>query len=394
LSVGPTHEEARKVVRMFGMDLDREEHSDESEDWEYAAQPESLYHQMIKRAVDRLSEGTTETFTGTRRQTDIGPFNITIKSFTRAFDIVTKYSLNVEQAHVVYKVWFSLFDAKYAKQLIGYVGGEGGTGKSRVIQALCEMFLPHEVKKMAFTGSAAFNIGGRTIHSQLGKTKYSNTTKDLKKEKKLQKQWDGVRLVIIEEISFCPGKLLDELDDFLRHMQQNASNLSEGQHSMPFGGVSVITFGDFFQHLSIKANVFHSERWKCLNYVKTLTRQMRADGDENLKTILTQLRRRQPSIQTVNTLKQKILHDGILDLGGSNWDDITFITSLNALNMDINNFCMKYRSRSMDIPLHVIVAQDHEKVNSKGNVLRRITSLQDRKCLEDKSTCHGKKSNL
>jgi hypothetical protein len=52
-------------------------------------------------------------------------------------------------------------------QLLMFLGGEGGTGKSRImaaVQAICEGWgRQHSVLKTALTGKAATLIGGRTL---------------------------------------------------------------------------------------------------------------------------------------------------------------------------------------------------------------------------------------
>lgn len=72
----------------------------------------------------------------------------------RAFDIVAKHTL-----------------ADRSAQLLMYLGGPGGTGKSRVVSALKHFFgLRDQVRRFllaAYTGVAARNIGGATLHALL-----------------------------------------------------------------------------------------------------------------------------------------------------------------------------------------------------------------------------------
>ena len=55
-----------------------------------------------------------------------------------------------------------------APQLLMYVGGEGGTGKTLLINAISAWFKEikqqHTIRLAAYTGTAAANIGGSTIH--------------------------------------------------------------------------------------------------------------------------------------------------------------------------------------------------------------------------------------
>ena len=58
------------------------------------------------------------------------------------------------------------------RQHLQYVGGEGGTGKSRIISAIKEMFRQkdalHTVLVTAASGNAAALVGGVTLHSATG----------------------------------------------------------------------------------------------------------------------------------------------------------------------------------------------------------------------------------
>ena len=58
------------------------------------------------------------------------------------------------------------------EQLLLYVGGEGGTGKSQIIKAItCSLQIMGRFQELALlapTGAAADNIDGSTIHSALG----------------------------------------------------------------------------------------------------------------------------------------------------------------------------------------------------------------------------------
>ncbi|KAH6883841.1 hypothetical protein B0T10DRAFT_376515, partial [Thelonectria olida] len=59
-----------------------------------------------------------------------------------------------------------------AGQHLQYVGGPGGTGKSRIVDALRDVFTtrgqPHHIQITGTSGSAAAQIGGTTLHSACG----------------------------------------------------------------------------------------------------------------------------------------------------------------------------------------------------------------------------------
>lgn len=129
------------------------------------------------------------------------------------------------------------------EQLLMYMGGIGGTGKSHVISAIVELFtrcgMPDALLLSAPTGIAAVLINGYTIHSLtfLPKSQFKpNITK-------LQSIWKSVVWLVIDEISMIPSKLLSQIS----HQISIAKGDSEATRDKPFGGVNLIFSGDFGQ---------------------------------------------------------------------------------------------------------------------------------------------------
>ena len=85
----------------------------------------------------------------------------------------------------------------------------------------------------AYTGSAASLFGGVTIvkHAHLA------SNKALTEEDK--NEWEDVRILIIDEISFMKDDELISLDNRLKEIKRNRAK--------PFGGLSIIFAGDFRQ---------------------------------------------------------------------------------------------------------------------------------------------------
>ena len=169
-------------------------------------------------------------------------------------------------------------------QLIMYVGGEGGTGKSRIINcvtALFEEIDPDGLHKMAFTGTAAYNIGGRTIHSSIRKTKGSRRKKiekesDLRHKESNRSFWKTKTCAIVDEITFAPEAIMNDHHNVLC----SAKGISDTDGPQnPFGGMHVIMFGDFFQHLAIGKRIYESFLWNRLTNSLILTEQVRAKDD-------------------------------------------------------------------------------------------------------------------
>ena len=85
------------------------------------------------------------------------------------------------------------------EQLIAYIGGPGGTGKSQVIKAIIElhkrMKKRHTLKLCANTGTAAKHIEGSTTTTLFG---LSAKNKDAKT---LQDKFKDIETIIIDEVS-------------------------------------------------------------------------------------------------------------------------------------------------------------------------------------------------
>lgn len=116
------------------------------------------------------------------------------------------------------------------------VTGKAGTGKS----TLLKYFVDHTDKQiavLAYTGMAAVNVGGQTIHS------FFKFPLGPLNEDDIETVHDGLykhlETIVIDEVSMLRADLMDAIDLFLR---KNGPDKNR-----PFGGVQVIFVGDPFQ---------------------------------------------------------------------------------------------------------------------------------------------------
>ena len=131
------------------------------------------------------------------------------------------------------------------------VHGGAGAGKSTVINVVALWFqkiLQQEgdcidepfVLKTSFTGCAASNIEGLTLSSAFGLpfgNKHFSLSDKIRDQKiKLMK---NLKLLIIDEISMVKADMLYQLDLRLQEVKEKVGT--------PFGGVSLIVFGDLMQ---------------------------------------------------------------------------------------------------------------------------------------------------
>lgn len=129
--------------------------------------------------------------------------------------------------------------------------GKAGTGKSVLLRAiketLSENHIPYAV--CAFTGTAALNVGGETIHRAFGFKPETNIS-SVKKTSPSQTKLRNIRVLIIDEISMVRADIIDMCDYRLRQMT--------GITHLPFGGKVVIAVGDPAQLAPVVQNTEHA----------------------------------------------------------------------------------------------------------------------------------------
>ena len=142
------------------------------------------------------------------------------------------------------------------------VHGGAGSGKSKVISSLYNLMTdtfkkagddpccPYVVLT-SFTGAAAANINGQTLHSLFGfkfGTTYLSMPEKQREDKRLL--FRNLKCVIVDEISMVSADLFYNLDLRLREITMVDA---------VFGGVSVFVFGDLFQLQPPKARYVFEE---------------------------------------------------------------------------------------------------------------------------------------
>ncbi|KAG1849367.1 hypothetical protein C8R48DRAFT_614295, partial [Suillus tomentosus] len=91
------------------------------------------------------------------------------------------------------------------EQLRMYIGGCGGTGKSQVINVLKEFFhRRNEARRFrltSYTGVAARNICGMTLHAALRLGQRTQKNARCKTNRDLVAMWEGVDYLFVDEVS-------------------------------------------------------------------------------------------------------------------------------------------------------------------------------------------------
>ncbi len=139
-----------------------------------------------------------------------------------------------------------------SKQLLMFLGGCGGTGKSRIIQAFLDFARrwnsTSSIVVSATSGIAAMLIGGCTLHSALGIGTKSNPPKPSENH---VNAWSSIGILIIDEVSMMRASLFDLLDTRLRQLKTRLNKL--------FGGIHIVFSGDFYQLPPVGSSLFNSD---------------------------------------------------------------------------------------------------------------------------------------
>ena len=141
-------------------------------------------------------------------------------------------------------------DSDSAGQHLQYTGGPGGTGKSRIIDALKDVFAaegqPHLLQVTGTPGSAVAHIGGTTVHSACGLDTHRSPNKQPPPFSEAKKwMWKQKLVLVIDEVSMLGGATLYDVS---RHLQ----SLRDCPEK-PFGGIPVVLLmGDFYQFAPVR----------------------------------------------------------------------------------------------------------------------------------------------
>ncbi|KAK0435102.1 uncharacterized protein EV420DRAFT_1233128, partial [Desarmillaria tabescens] len=134
-------------------------------------------------------------------------------------DIANEYNLNTEQRRA-FMIIAEHSLQQHPEQLRMFLGGPGGTGKSTVIKALTDFFSRRRQERRfrlsSFTGIAAKNIAGSTLHALLMLSQRPRRGKPTKTTADLITMWQGVDYLFVDEVSMIGCKLMHDVSEALQ----------------------------------------------------------------------------------------------------------------------------------------------------------------------------------
>lgn len=202
------------------------------------------------------------------------------------------------------------------------ITGPAGTGKSFTIKYIIEMLRAEKknVGLTATTGTAAFIIGGQTIHSFMGLGIGEETTAKvfikIKNRTSIYKTLAELDVLIVDEVSMMDSLLFEKISDVLRYVKSHSLKDDELLHK-PFGGIQIIFIGDFCQLAPVKGTYcFLSVLWKEANIkVVILEELVRQNDDVLFQKILHIIRKGKCTdniLKVLNALRDTQFDDEII----------------------------------------------------------------------------------
>ncbi|VDO01093.1 unnamed protein product [Rodentolepis nana] len=206
-----------------------------------------------------------------------------------------------------------------------YCTGGAGTGKSHLLRKLVGVLPPSETAVMATTGVAASLIGGTTVHAfsgvghlldrddleDLSPNWLEITTKRIVSDPRITSRWKTVQRIIIDEVSMLSCRAFTRLEAVARIARE------KWEEKIPFGGVQVVAFGDFFQlppvstqsaiNIVKKKFAFQSSVWRACHFTCVeLKTSWRQSGDSKFSKLLNEIRLGQSPRWVIETLRSRV----------------------------------------------------------------------------------------
>jgi hypothetical protein len=321
-------------------------------------------------------------------------------------NIRQEFSLNKQQSLSYNLIANHLLDSLTLSvppdQLLMFMSGEGGTGKSRVINAVKKLFtelkISHKLRLAAPTGKAASIIGGCTICKLINyssKNRRGGKCKSGVNRESLEEKLGSVEYLIIDECSMLGCKMFSTI----------SNRLTMAKHSNPdivFGGINVILVGDFQQFSPVGDKPLYSAlmpthllqsrqaaidavNGRCLfmqfKTVVFLNEQVRQADDLAYLSLLQRTRFGEETSNDHKELLSVTLENcEVSKLESSR--NTRIIVSRNDLKSKINNIFVKQLASKDNRKLHYYVAQDkYKKMKEEPHqsFKKTVLSLPDNK---------------
>ncbi|KAF5339625.1 hypothetical protein D9611_011516 [Ephemerocybe angulata] len=301
---------------------------------------------------------------------------------------IALFKLNYEQEKA-FRIVANHSTDPYSERLNMYIGGMGGTGKSRVLEALKHFFaLRKETYKLivvAPMGSAAALLGGQTYHTAFGISDIVSNANPAKVLSRLV----GVRYCFFDEVSMLSAidlyRISERLSVVLNYAEQS------------FGGLNMIFAGDFAQlppavggeavslygradgksgDIKVQKNIIGRSLWHEVTTVVMLKQNMRQTNmskqDTAYRRALQNMRYKACDWEDIAFLRSRITRsvEGSPSIVDPNFRDVSVITTRNAIKDVMNEVGSKRFAAESGVDLAYFYSED-EISREPGKTSRR-----------------------
>ena len=202
------------------------------------------------------------------------------------------------------------------------ITGPAGTGKSYTIKYIIELLKKHNknIGLTATTGTAAFIIGGQTIHSFMGMGIGEETLAEIfikiKNRSSIYRTLAELDVLIIDEVSMMDTSLFENISGLLCYVKSHYLK-DEGLLRKPFGGIQIIFIGDFCQLAPVKGvYCFLSALWKDADIKVIMLDELVRQNDDVLFQKMLQIIRKgkctENILKVLNALRNTQFDDEII----------------------------------------------------------------------------------
>src|SRR2546429_2216526 len=260
-------------------------------------------------------------------------------------------------------------DEQGTPQLCQFIGGEGGTGKSRIIEAIAELFaskgISHRLLVTATSGTAAAKINGITIHSACNFSKNTSrvgshnknvdgfvpsSSAGLRIDGQTKMDWQEKYLLVIDEVSMLGARTLYAVNEHLCRVRASTQDFGGYPLIQFFGGLhqlwpvkarsillpSAVTSWDEGKSFRVEQRYQHDKAhalWKKFTTVIMLNEQVRAAGDQRLQRLLKRIRQGVQDQSDLDLLNNECYREG----RRIPWESgITVVSPLNKNHWNLN----------------------------------------------------------
>ena len=272
---------------------------------------------------------------------------------------------------------------KKPPQLLMVIPGEGGVGKTKLIQMITRNFHRRKTQdslvKGAYTGIAASLIDGKTLHVLAG-IPVRGGKQSAQTLRKLREFWRTKRYLIIDEISMLSR-------NFFAKLSRIISVALEIEEESVFGGLNVIGTGDFHQFPPVVARQSAPLYWPVdsrrdteeeilgrkifeqFTTVVQLKKQMRVH-DPEWHNLLQHVRYGNCLQHHIDELKKLIITNSKCprtDYDSPPWSDAKLVTPRHAVRTQWNSAAIRKYCGKKNRRLYICPAQDMIEGHSANN---------------------------